>query len=276
MRRAELVKDFECVVYTNNMKCSWIPVNRFLRLTLSFRTCGRSDKRIKKLKKCDQPYSSGERDGCYLQTDATPDNVCMIVETETGMSTFKPATVVPSPEMNITEEGDTLKLRFTVPTFKRSCWIYEVCYKQCGRPQNCQNVTFYEVPTMEVPYDKTCLYEFKSRVMSTEHCIKISSNFSAAEYYGTNVPHIGTVVAIVIPVILSICVILSCSCFRRHSAIICPAVPDPSAIFKEMMMNGNKERLTTKGSLYTPVPEPIESCKITLVTDKNSILQQNC
>lgn len=27
----------------------------------------------------------------------------------------------------------------------------------------------------------------------------------------------------------------------RHSAIICPVIPDPSAIFKEMMMNGNKE-----------------------------------
>lgn len=30
-------------------------------------------------------------------------------------------------------------------------------------------------------------------------------------------------------------------CVCRHRAIICPVIPDPSAIFKEMIMNGNKE-----------------------------------
>ncbi|KAM6960318.1 interleukin-13 receptor subunit alpha-1, partial [Tautogolabrus adspersus] len=92
---------------------------------------------------------------------------------------------------------------------------------------------------------------------------------------GTNKPpdRTLTVVAIVLPIILSVCVLLSCYCFRRHSAIICPNIPDPSAIFKEMMMNGNKE-LKTPGSLYTPVPEPIEPCRITPITE-NSVLQQN-
>lgn len=33
---------------------------------------------------------------------------------------------------------------------------------------------------------------------------------------------------------------MSMSVFR-HSDIICPAIPDPSALFKDMMMSGNKE-----------------------------------
>lgn len=89
--------------------------------------------------------------------------------------------------------------------------------------------------------------------------------------------------------------------FCRHSDIICPNTPDPSAIFKEMVMNGNKEHKvrflsindkcvssaststrdavlflfqTTAESLYTPVPEVVEPCKITLVS-ATSALQQN-
>lgn len=90
----------------------------------------------------------------------------------------------------------------------------------------------------------------------------------------------------------------------RHSAIFCPIIPDPSAIFKEMIMNGNKDLKvyfkyfkfkkktcllylltlsvstnpsvfqTTLGNLYTPVPESIETCEVTPVTE-NSDLQQH-
>ena len=57
--------------------------------------------------------------------------------------------------------------------------------------------------------------------------------------------------------------------FCRHINILCPIIPDPSAIFKEMMMNGNRDQ--RPGNLYTPVPEPVEPCKVTLVTE-NCIL----
>lgn len=84
----------------------------------------------------------------------------------------------------------------------------------------------------------------------------------------------------------------------RHSAIFCPVIPDPSVMFKEII-NGNKELkvyfrvkksnlnivclckhsshhylLQTKsGSLYQPVEEHIESCKILHVQD-SCVFQQ--
>lgn len=50
---------------------------------------GDSEECIKSLKQCDQPYSLGERNGCDLNINAI-DNICILVETEAGMSTFKP------------------------------------------------------------------------------------------------------------------------------------------------------------------------------------------
>ncbi|XP_076580648.1 interleukin-13 receptor subunit alpha-1-like [Chaetodon auriga] len=271
--RAEVVKDFKCFISSNELNCSWIPANRSLNLMLSYRTCGSLEE---DLKKCDHPYSSGERNGCHLHFDTSPDSICILVETEAGMSTFKPALVVPPPQLNISEDDGHLKLSFTPQLIGDSeCWIYNVCYTQCNTIRKCLNTINGET-TMMVSYNKNCLYEFRSKVTTAKRCISVFSNFSDAQLYGKNELPDGTltVVAIVIPIILSVCVFLSCYCFRRHSSIICPIIPDPSAIFKEMMMNGNKELKTTTGSLYTPVPELIEPCKITLVAE-NGVLEQN-
>ncbi|XP_070786346.1 interleukin-13 receptor subunit alpha-1-like [Enoplosus armatus] len=276
--RAQVVEDFKCFIYPEKMNCSWIPVNQSLDLTLSYRVCGLYEQRVKGLKVCDQPYSSGKRNGCSLKA-AVHDDICILVETKAGMSTFRPVLVVPSPEVNISKEGNNLKLIWTRPEIGHGCtWIYEVSYSKCNEPKVLLNLTVnMGEPTMQVAYDKCCLYEFQSRVR-TEYptCKNIFSDFGEVATYGKNEPpdRTLTVVAIVIPIILFVCVILSCYCFRRHSAIICPIIPDPSAIFKEMIMNGNKEHKNTPGNLYTPVPEPIEPCKITLVTE-NTVLQQN-
>lgn len=273
--QAEVVKDFKCLTYPNEMNCSWIPVNSSLKLKLSYRICGNSEVG-KPLKSCDEFYSDEKRGNCNLKGAIYKEDICMCVETEAGRSTFKPSFVLPLRNMSVTKEGDKLKLSWTPPEIGKTChWIYEVCYGRCSEPMECKNITTQDKHFM-VAYDKRCRYEFKSRTMNSIYCTAIRSDFTEVVTYGTNEPPDGTltVVAIVIPVILSICVILSCYCFRRHRAIICPIIPDPSAIFKEMMMNGNKELKTPPGNLYTPVPEPIEPCKITLVPE-NSVLQQN-
>ncbi|XP_070849533.1 interleukin-13 receptor subunit alpha-1-like [Chaetodon trifascialis] len=273
--RAEVVKDFKCFI-SNEMNCSWIPANRSLNLMLSYRTCGSLEESLKGLKKCVRPYSSGERHGCVLHSDSPADSICILVESEAGMSTFKPALVVPPPQLSISEHSGQLELSFTPPLIGNSqCWMYNVCYNQCNQSMKCLTTSSGQT-TLKVSYNKGCIYEFRSKVMTTEYCINASSSFSEAQLYAQNKPPDGTltVVAIVIPIILSVCIILSCYCFRRHSSIICPIIPDPSTIFKEMMMNGNKELKTTTGSLYTPVPELIEPCKITLVAE-NGVLEQN-
>ncbi|XP_053199903.1 interleukin-13 receptor subunit alpha-1-like [Scomber japonicus] len=273
--RAELVKDFKCVIYPRKMNCSWIPVNPSLNLTVHYRFNEVKEGYKLPLKSCEELYSNGKRNGCYLKDAFTNQDIYMLVRSEAGQTTFKAFYVFPSPKMNITEEGNHLKLTWTRPEHGKSCsWKYEVCYRECNGPRECRNFTAEEEPLL-VPYNKRCLYEFEYKATISNYCSKIPSDSTEALTYGTNAPPDGTltVVAIVIPVILCVCVILSCYCFRRHRAIICPVIPDPSAIFKEMIMNGNKE-LKAKSNLYTPVPEPIEPCKVTLVPE-NSVLQQN-
>uniref|UniRef100_UPI0037E86034 interleukin-13 receptor subunit alpha-1-like n=1 Tax=Semicossyphus pulcher TaxID=241346 RepID=UPI0037E86034 len=271
---AQVVKGFKCVIHSEEADCSWIPVDRSLNLTLSYRICGRSAEHMKGLKVCDHLYINGTRMGCFLKVDATKGDIYILVETEAGMSTFKPKLEVPLPKLSIKENGSRLKLSFERLEVGKDCkWQYEICHKKCSYSKECKNYTS-DKHVIEVAYDERCHYEFQYRIMA-DYCPEVSSDFSEVVTYGTDKPDVTlTVVAIVVPIILSICVLLSCYCLRRHSAIICPNIPDPSAIFKEMMMNGNKELKTTTGSLYTPVPEPLEPCRITPVNE-NSILQQN-
>uniref|UniRef100_A0A3Q3KXI9 Interleukin-13 receptor subunit alpha-1-like n=1 Tax=Labrus bergylta TaxID=56723 RepID=A0A3Q3KXI9_9LABR len=268
--RAKVVKDFKCVIHGNETDCSWIPVDPSLKLNLSYRMCGCSEEVLKSLKKCHELHRNETRTGCHLKVNAIKGDICILVETDAAMSTFIAEPEVPSPKMSVREVGDHLKLSWKPPEVGKQCtWLYDVCYTHCSYPEvSCHH-------SLEVAYNNRCLYQIRSSVKTDIYCKKISSGFSEVVPYGSNKPpdRTLTVVAIVVPIILSVCVLLSCYCFRRHSAIICPTIPDPSAIFKEMMMNGNKD-LKTPGSLYTPVPEPIESFRITQITE-NSGLQQN-
>ncbi|XP_031707277.1 interleukin-13 receptor subunit alpha-1-like [Anarrhichthys ocellatus] len=266
--RAE-VKDIKCIITrTREMNCSWIPGNPAnMPLKLSYRICGLTKELIKPLRECNRPYIGAGRYGCYLTADGVENDTCVSFETDTGMSTSKIAPMIDSPVLSVVkEEGDKLKLSWVHPKIGVNCsWTYTVCYKKCSHSEECHNYTTQGEPVF-IPYDKSCRYEFWSSVKTDRYCKTVFSECGEVVSYGTNDEKL-TVVAIVLPIILSVCIFLSCYCFRRHSSIICPVIPDPSAIFKEMMMNGNKELKTTAGSLYTPVPEPIESCKVDPVTD---------
>ncbi|XP_054457471.1 uncharacterized protein LOC129093469 [Anoplopoma fimbria] len=263
--RAE-VKDIKCLISPNmsKIKCSWTPVNQ--KLKLFYRICGISEEHMKDLRECNLYYVDAMRRGCWLEADAIKD-ICLLFKTDTGSSTFKLAPMIEPPALSVKEEGDKLKLSWRHPKF--GCiWNYSVCTKKCGYSEECQNF-ITKNDSMFIPYDKSCRYEFWSSVRTDDYCPSFSSDRGQVVIHGTNKPadESLTVVAIVLPIILSVCIFLSCYCFSRHSAIICPVIPDPSAIFKEMMMNGNKEITPTTGGLYTPVPEPVESCKVDPVTD---------
>ncbi|KAI4808252.1 hypothetical protein KUCAC02_000317 [Chaenocephalus aceratus] len=259
------LKDTKCIVYTEGMNCSWKSTHQ--PFNLSYRTC--PEENLKPLRTCDRPYSGAERSGCYLKYDEFKErkvDLCIHVETEAGWSTFKPRFVVPPPKLIIKEEKDDLRLEGEHQLIGECKWNFTVCYTRCNKPEVCIS----KVGPSEIRYDKDCLYEFRSRTES-RYC-DLASDFSDVVKYGSNKPPDQTlmVVAIVVPIILSVCIILSCYCFRKHSSILCPIIPDPSAIFKEMMINGNKDHKTT-GNLYTPVPEPIESCKVTMVAENSDL-----
>ncbi|XP_037336967.2 interleukin-13 receptor subunit alpha-1-like isoform X1 [Pungitius pungitius] len=265
--RAE-VNDIKCVIHKTSgtgINCSWIPGNQMFNL--SYRVFGMNSNNNKKFTPCTRPYSSPTRNGCYLDHAKAEDSTCMLFETQTGYSTYEMKPMVDPPELSIKEEGGELKLSFSKPKVPQNCiWTYNVCYSKCNHPKECQNFIWNKEP-MFVPYKKDCRYDFWSSIKAGKSCKGVFSDFGkVVSYNSTATNDTLTVVSIVLPIVLSVCIFLSCYCFRRYSSIICPVIPDPSAIFKEMMMNGNKE-LKTTGTLYAPVPEPIESCRVDPVPD---------
>ncbi|KAG7240123.1 hypothetical protein INR49_027977 [Caranx melampygus] len=241
-KQGKVVDNFRCVVDNSGLNCSWIPVDPSQNLTLTHRTCGSTkESRNSSRGGCGQYYRSGKRNGCYLEVS-----------------------VVPPPKLNITHAQHELKLTWKIPEVQNRCWKYQFNYTECNKPMS-DSWTIEKVNFFTIHYDENCLYEIQSRVVSDEKiCPVINSDWSDVVTYGSNQPHetLTVVAIIIIPIMLFICVIL-------HINILCPIIPDPSAIFKEMMMNGNKDQ--RPGNLYTPVPEPVEPCKVTLVTE-NCIL----
>ncbi|XP_030017573.1 interleukin-13 receptor subunit alpha-1-like [Sphaeramia orbicularis] len=270
--KAKVVEDFKCYINKSHLECSWKAVNPSQELSLSFRLCGQHKAPINE---CDRIYTSGERTVCHIKNKKekfVQEDICMIATTDTGLSTFMIKYVLPSPKMSISEDGSNLLLKIEESEVAPAhCWRYNVCYTECNTHKPCQESS---ENVIKVPYDNHCRYEFRYEVRSDRSCVEMRSDWSDVVTYGDSNPDMMmTVVFIIVPVVLSACVILSCYCFRRHSHIICPTIPDPSAIFKEMMMmNGNKDVKPITSMLYSPEEE--EQCKITLVAE-DSDLHQN-
>ncbi|XP_074518019.1 uncharacterized protein LOC141784179 [Halichoeres trimaculatus] len=276
--RGKIVKDFKCVIQGKEMDCSWDPVDPSENLVLFYRFCGRHEYRLSGFKECEHQKlsSTGARTGCRLKADATRADICILVETDDAISTFIAKLEIPSPELSVREEGNELILSWKPPEIGRGCkWKYEVCHKRCSNERLCKSFYVENNDPIKMAYDKSCLYELQSRV-SSDYCKTITSDFTDVVTYGTNKSpdRAHTVAAIIIPILLSACVLLSCYCFRKHSAIICPNIPDPSGFIKDMMMTGNKEQKTTTVSVYEPVPEPVERCIVSPVIE-NSASQPN-
>ncbi|XP_029943034.1 uncharacterized protein LOC115385196 [Salarias fasciatus] len=290
--RGELVEDFKCVTDPDGMNCSWIPLDPDLNVTLSYGSCEESEENMTSLKKCDERYVDGKRNGCYLRDE----DACVLIETESELKTFEAALVIRLPKMSIREDGDHLRLTWTSPDVGTACvWEYEVCYTECEIPRNCltTHMDATEDGSLKILYDDRCRYEFKYKVKTSRYCIEVPSDGSGSMTYvpqgkgpapssdpGGNTPPVLSlsstiVIASVLSVVLSVCLVLTCYCFKRHRDIFCPSIPDPSAIFKGMMVNGNKDLMpSTSSHLYTPMPEAVECCKLILVAE-NSTVQEN-
>ncbi|XP_028285484.1 uncharacterized protein LOC114451120 [Parambassis ranga] len=238
--RAELVKDFRCLIRNNLMSCSWTPAKAAIALNVTYRFCNQGH-----LKVCDQPHSNSCVLEVVLEDDPLkvyPDEICVSVQTATEMSTFKITFEVDIP-MYITESGGYINLEWEPPEIGKTCWTYNVSYRECNKQKDPITYTpgHNNHSLQDIPYNRNCHYEFEYSISTKAHCPKLIGIPGSASY-GINASpdQTMTVIAIVIPIILSACVFLSCFCFRRHRTIICPVLPDPSQIFKDFM-NGNRE-----------------------------------
>lgn len=276
--KGQLVTDFKCMMEPSGMNCSWIPLDPHLNTTMSYRLCENTEENLQSLKRCGRGYSDGRRSGCYLNFLST--DLCVVTETDSELKTFMPALVVPVPKMSITQAGRRLNLTWTTPDVGVNCgWNYQLCYKECGLTLPCQTVYLPTEPTEECPlqidYSDWCLYEFVFSVKSSRYCPTIVSDSSGFMTHGVNKtpvqPMLSSIVtATVLSVLMAICLVVTCYCFRRHQAIFCPNIPDPSALLKDMMVSGNKDIKSATSHLYTPTPEAIEPCKLTLLTENNT------
>lgn len=262
MPKAKL-EDFKCYMSDSSINLSWI-ANPSSPMSLSYRQCETTPE---PLEKCDPVNSTGRTTECQMKGQFLQKDLCMVAETASERITFKPKCVASSPEMNIIEDDSSLILTPTRLELTTSCWHYNICYSACSEPFLCKEYSMQQ--NYRIPYDKSCLYELRYRARTNIFsCTDIRTDWSETITYSSKDWTL-TVVAIVIPIIVSVCVILSCYCFRRHKDIICPDIPDPSTIFKEMI-NGNKEQ-KTKMPMYVPVQEPTE--RITVVSN---IPQNSC
>nr|XP_057923121.1 interleukin-13 receptor subunit alpha-1-like isoform X2 [Doryrhamphus excisus] len=277
--RAQLVKDFKCLLQADKMDCYWIPIDPFVNLTLSYRICGDED--IGGLQVCEEPYHRGVRNGCYLSTNFVNKDICMLLSSQAGISTFQPKRVVSPPTLSYSVDGNKLNLSWTTPEVLQDCsWVYELCYKGCSESHICETFYIASGQPRKIAYDQSCSYELRSRVVKAEYCHEMDSDYSTkmipAQTPGKSPSVTLIVVAIVVPLVLCFVIFLLTYCIRRHSAILYPAIPDPSVIFKT--------EIKTLTNLYTPVPEPVEPCKIIIpqghctsqVTNASSgLIQQN-
>lgn len=241
--------DFKCYLSNSDLNCSWIS-DPASPVTLFYRDCDTTPGlREKKLSNCTKLYTDGNRKGCHLIGGFLQRKLCMVAKSPKGISTFKAPKAVKLPHMKISEEGTTLTLTFEPLVVSRECSYYNICYSVCDGPIQCNELWQNTLPI--VPYVKSCQYKFRYRVQTIKECEAIYSDWRE-EIIPGSADRTMTVVTVLIPIIVSACVILSCICFRRHKDIICPEVPDPSSLFKEMI---NKE---IKPNVYTPVQEPVE------------------
>uniref|UniRef100_A0A3Q3DCB9 Interleukin-13 receptor subunit alpha-1-like n=1 Tax=Hippocampus comes TaxID=109280 RepID=A0A3Q3DCB9_HIPCM len=240
--RAQLVTDFKCLYRADKTNCSWIPCDPAVNLTLSYRICGRSAESRQQLQECKQSYHHPGRHGCYLSADFVSKDVCMLLRSNASMRTFKLQGAVDPPKLHVSVEGDKLNLSWTPPEVSNDCsWTYTLCYSKCDERETCKHFIPHG-ETRQIAYDRRCRYELRSQVTSGNYCRKMQSDFSAVVVHVVNEPRVSvTAMAIAVSLVLSVGVLLACYCFRRHRAVLFPAIPDPSAILKDMMMSGSTE-----------------------------------
>ncbi|KAM4714146.1 uncharacterized protein FYW61_019212 [Anableps anableps] len=265
---AELVRDFKCFYLSNNISCSWIPVDPSEDLKVSYRFAGKMEEDIQSLKVC-EPYKMKGRNDCYLERETSRETL-VLVETETRMNTFKPKIAIYVPELSINETEAYLKLTWTKPVVGERCtWRYCLWYKECGNKSLlCYDIN--EKPTVDIPYKKCCGYEFQYNISTdNNYCPEISSVTSKVIPYGTTRSCISTanVVAIIFPIIICFCVTLSFYCFKKHKKIFGCNKFDPSIIKEFLNINSNKE------NLYMPQQgEHTDTCTELISTQEQPIL----
>lgn len=246
-----VVADFRCLLSYSDMNCSWTS-NQSSPVLLFHRQCGETKELLRKgFGNCSLTYELGERTVCSLKGNFFQKNICMMATTPLGIQTFRPKRDLFLPPLNISKQDTNFSLTWAAFNPDSDCLHYNICYSACNQPKICR--VYFKFS--EIPFNESCSYRFQYRLQTTDHCGKLHSNWSDEIIYYRFFNQALIVVAIVIPLFVSACVVLFCICIRRHKNIFCPEIPDPSAILKEMMTD---RQIKPNISTYVPVQETVE------------------
>ncbi|XP_073693405.1 interleukin-13 receptor subunit alpha-1 [Garra rufa] len=169
------------------------------------------------------------------------------------------------PKLKIQRDGHSLRFETEASDlneFEPHCYKYNYTYSMCDKiaPEK-----VIEDDKHVVEYDSNCKYRARVQIIFFDKCGAGKSDPSDEVEYGENRdPNLPALLAlIIIPLIVSCCLIVSLVLLRRHKDIIFPKIPEPTLMFKDMFINNIRTaedlRIPADTRLYVPIEEIVES-----------------
>ncbi|KAL7880106.1 hypothetical protein SRHO_G00023600 [Serrasalmus rhombeus] len=258
------VKNFTCVYYSDmKMNCTWSVISHVPDLQLFYR-----NEESGHLKPCSSYFTKEDmKTGCHLDdisftSHRTFFSITGTVKGSTISNTFMRVpreSVKPEPpELKITRVGDRLYLQSNTPNFAPHCWKYKFRYNKCNEESE-KEIEAEMNPSLVLEYDAACKHRAQVQTIFTHYCGEVAeSEMSEPVFYGENTDLNSPfkVAMIVIPLMVSCCLIMALVLFRRYKDIILPTIPEPSLLFKDMLSSNNDGGQSK--SLYVPITEVVE------------------
>ncbi|XP_067255786.1 interleukin-13 receptor subunit alpha-1 [Chanodichthys erythropterus] len=271
-----LVKNRSNEYSHSKMKCTWVPVVDVQDLSLYYWL-----PRDESIKEC-KPDETMKTRGCIIHDEFLKEamNIFYLFKgTYNGTSiinTFKDERPVDyvklnKPQLTIHRDGQKLFFQANgsdLDEFTKECYMYNYTISKCNKNETTQ----LKKSQHDVQYDPACKYRARVQLIFSSNCGNGRSDPSdEVEYGADNDPKLPALLAvIIIPLIVSFCLLVSLVLLRRHKDIIFPKIPEPSLLFKDMLINNIRtpEELQSPaaGRLYIPLEEVVES-KISLEPD---------
>ncbi|XP_051993471.1 interleukin-13 receptor subunit alpha-1-like [Xyrauchen texanus] len=274
-----LVRNLSCFYYSGNrMKCTWdsaaddvqdLRLYYWLPMTESVKECSDVTNEMKKT-------------GCIIHSkylkESTDDMFYLFNGTHKGIpvnNTFKDKNPwnkakLNTPELKLKRVGQSLHFQTIRPQFYdygEYCFGYNYIYSKCNE----ESVKVEGEINHTIEYDSACKYRARVWIIF-KNCGEGRSDLSDEVEYGENShPNLpGFLAVIIIPLIVSCCLIVSLVLLRRHKNIILPKIPEPGPFFKDMFNNNIRTPEDLRSleicRLYVPTEEFVES-KICLEPD---------
>ncbi|XP_056317127.1 interleukin-13 receptor subunit alpha-1 isoform X1 [Danio aesculapii] len=169
------------------------------------------------------------------------------------------------PQLTVQRVGDSLMFQTNasdLDEFEKGCYKYNYTYSECGK----ESRNFTELINKSThQYDPYCKYRARVQIHFSNDCGRGFSELSDEVYYGENSnPNTPALLAlIIIPLMVSCCLIVSLVLLRRNKDILFPKVPDPSLFFKEMLNSNVNVPVelpanSLDNKLYVPAEEILE------------------